>query len=419
MKNKKIVKYFPFVSIICVTYNRRPFFEVFFQCIRDQDYPANRFEVIIVDDGSDKIRDLVEKSKIPQIKYFEVREKMTLGRKRNYSHTLVDKRSKYITYFDDDDYHHPNRVSHAVDMLERNPSAMCAGASELYVYFKNIQKMYQFGPYAPNHATAGTFTFNRTLINTSFYDNDACLGEEKSFLKDYTVPFIQLDPMKTILVVSHAHNTFDKRNLLENANSRFVKESIKDIDMFIPQKHIKIKNFFLHEIDKLLMKYDIGEIKHKPDVSKQLLEIKAQHEKLKNEEIMSKIMVDKPGQGQVILTNDEVVDMIKNLQIDINVLLNENNTLKEQNKSKLMIEKPGQDNVLLTNDEVVDMIKNLQNEIGVLLDENNLLRDEKMSSIMMDKPGQGNVFLTNNEVVDVIKKLQKEISEFSAACPPG
>ena len=173
----------------------------------------------------------------------------------------------------------------------------------------------------------------------------------------------------------------------------------------------------MHEIDKLLMKYEFGEMKHKPDVSKQLLEIKAQHEKLKNEDIMSKIMVDKPGQGQVFLTNEEVVDMIKNLQNDINVLLNENNTLKEQNKSKLVIERPGQDNVLLTNDEIVGMIKNLQNEVGVLLDENNLLRDEKMSSIMMDKPGQGNVFLTNNEVVDVIKKLQKEISEFSAASP--
>lgn len=363
----KVVKYHPFVSIVCVTYNRRPFIESLFQCIRDQDYPASRYEIIIVDDGTDKIRDIVKKSKMPQIRYFEVSEKMSLGRKRNYSHTLVDKRSKYISYFDDDDYHHPNRVSHAVNVLEKTPSAMCSGTSELYVYFNNIKKMYQFGPYSLNHATAGTFTFRTELTKTSFYDNDACLGEERYFLKDYTVPFVQLDPMKTILVISHAHNTFDKRNLLEDKNSKFVKESVKDVDMFIPTKHVKIKNFFLNEVDKLLMEYDYGDLKHKPDVSKQLLEIKAQYEKIKSEEKMSKILMDKPGYGKVLLTNDEVVDMIKELQKEIQVLLVENNRLKEDSTSKIMMEKVGHGKVLLSNDEVVDMIKELQQEIQLLL----------------------------------------------------
>jgi hypothetical protein len=41
------------------------------------------------------------------------------------------------------------------------------------------------------------------------------MGEEKHFLKNYTIPMVQLDPMKTILVVSHKHNTFDKKQLLK------------------------------------------------------------------------------------------------------------------------------------------------------------------------------------------------------------
>ena len=66
-----------------------------------------------------------------------------------------------------------------MEMLSKYPSKLCAGSSELYVYFKHIQKMYQFGPYGPNHGTAGTFTFRRELLNETKYSDDACLAEEK------------------------------------------------------------------------------------------------------------------------------------------------------------------------------------------------------------------------------------------------
>ena len=55
-KNKK---HRPFVSICTPTFNRRPFIENMFQCFRNQDYPKDRIEWIIVDDGTDKINDLI------------------------------------------------------------------------------------------------------------------------------------------------------------------------------------------------------------------------------------------------------------------------------------------------------------------------------------------------------------------------
>jgi glycosyltransferase involved in cell wall biosynthesis len=311
MTKDRIIKYNPFVSIICVTYNRRPFFPTFFQCIRNQDYPASRYEIIIVDDGTDKIKDLVEKANIPQLKYFAVKDKMTLGMKRNYSHTLIDKRSKYISYFDDDDYHCPNRISHAVEILEKNKTALCAGSSEIYLYFKHIEKMYKFGPYGPNHATAGTFTFRRELLDITKYDDYACLAEEKSFLKDYTIPFVQLDPFKCILVISHEHNTFDKRKLLENPNESFVSLSDKTVDTFISKKNeIKIKKFFLEEIDSLLLEYDFGDPKHKPDVLNQLKNMEIQRN-------TQQIIFQTPGQEPRSLSNEEVVNLLVQQQNQI------------------------------------------------------------------------------------------------------
>ena len=63
--------YQPFVSICTPTFNRRPFIENMFQCFRNQTYPKDKMEWIIIDDGTDKIKDLVDKANIPQIKYFK------------------------------------------------------------------------------------------------------------------------------------------------------------------------------------------------------------------------------------------------------------------------------------------------------------------------------------------------------------
>ena len=49
----------PFVSIICITYNRRHFIPTLLECVINQDYIKNRFELIIVDDGTDKIYNLI------------------------------------------------------------------------------------------------------------------------------------------------------------------------------------------------------------------------------------------------------------------------------------------------------------------------------------------------------------------------
>lgn len=257
----------PFVSVCTPTFNRRPFIPMIVKCFLQQDYPLDRVEWIIIDDGTDKIGDLLES--VPQVKYFPFEEKMTLGKKRNLMHEKS--KGEYIVYMDDDDYYPPNRISHAVETLQKNPHALCAGSSEMYIYFKHIQKMYQFGPYGPNHSTAATFAFRRELLNRTRYDDNACIAEEKKFLRDYTIPFVQLDPMRSILVFSHIHNSYDKKGMLDLKNSR-VRLSEKTVDNFLKDDG-SIKQFFMEDIDELLNNYEPGNPIHKPDVKKQMEEL--------------------------------------------------------------------------------------------------------------------------------------------------
>jgi hypothetical protein len=123
--------------------------------------------------------------------------------------------------------------------------------------------MYKFGPYGPNHATAGTFAFKRALLKQTRYQDDAVIGEEKFFLKDYTIPFVQLDPLKTILVFSHSQNTFDKKKLIDTKNS-VCKESSLKVKHFIKSK--ELHSFYTKELDPLLESYELGQLKYKPDV---------------------------------------------------------------------------------------------------------------------------------------------------------
>ena len=313
-KHSKAIK--PFVSICTPTFNRRPFIESMIKCFKHQDYPKDRMEWIIIDDGTDKIEDLV--SGIKQVKYFKYDKKMNLGEKRNLMHQKS--KGQILVYMDDDDYYPPKRVSHAVEMLQSHPEALCAGSSEIYIYFKHIQKLYQFGPYGANHATAGTFAFKRKLLQDHKYD-DASLAEEKAFLKNYTVPFVQLDPLKTILVFSHDHNTFDKKKLLENLHPQYVKESEKTVEMFI--KEADLRDFYMNRIEELLVNYSPGRPLMKPDVILQTLSIEERRRKEaeKNLKLMAEnipsVTLTNPNGTITKLNIEQVVELLRHLQSSV------------------------------------------------------------------------------------------------------
>jgi len=307
--SKKINEQLMLVSMCTVTFNRRPFIPSMIQCFQHQTY-SGPMEWVIIDDGTDPIGDLV--AHLPHVNYIRLDVKHTLGKKRNlmHSHALGD----ILVYMDDDDYYPPDRVSHAVDRLTHS-TALCAGSSQLHVYFDHIDKIIEFGPYGVNHATAGTFAIKRELLNQTSYDETACMAEEKHFLKNYTIPMVQLDPHKTILVVSHVHNTFDKKKLLDKPNN-FIRETTLKMSDFITEPLLYA--FFKNDIHVALQNYKLGEIDHKPDVMNHL-----------KQPFCVKI-------GDRVLYEKEIVDVLNYQQRRIAEL---ENKIKLQNNSILTLMK--------------------------------------------------------------------------------
>jgi hypothetical protein len=227
-------------------------------------------------------------------------------------------------------------------MLRTNPKALCAGSSTMFMYFKHINKMYQFGPYGASHATAATFAFRRELLNETKFDENATVAEERIFLKDYKIPFVQLDPMKSILVFSHNHNSFDKKDLLKQLPNPYVHETT-----ILPRDIVKeadVYQFFMEDIDKLLDGYKAGSPENKPDVAKQITEIKETREKMIQEhakqqqdyqDFINKLTNTNPQMAQNKI--DQLTYIVQELSTENNQLKAKVNYLEEKIK-QLIIE---------------------------------------------------------------------------------
>ena len=357
---QKIIQSRPRVSVCTPTFNRRPFIPAMIKCFEHQDYPKELLEWIIIDDGTDKIEDLV--SHIPEVKYFKYDEKMKLGKKRNLMH---DKTSgDILVYMDDDDYYPPDRISHAVKRLQASPKALCAGSSELYCYFKGLDEMYKFGPYGPNHSTAGTFAFKRKLLSITKYEEDACLAEEKQFLHEYTIPFVQLDPMKTILVFSHEQNTFDKRNLLKHKN-KFVNLSNKQVTDFVSDKNLI--ELYTKTIPEEIVNYKPGSPEMKPDVLKQIAKMTKEREEMARQRQMQQQM-----QQHQMQQNPQIQQMQQQLhqqQMQIQQLQSQPNDKEinpENALTQITVQLDNGSTKQLTTIEVVGILDEQQNKINEL-----------------------------------------------------
>jgi len=323
-KQSKQSSMFPLVTVCTPTFNRRPFIPVMLKCFNHQTYPKDRIEWLILDDGTDKIEDLVKH--VPQVKYFRYEEKMTLGKKRNILNDHA--KGDIILYMDDDDYYPPERISHAVETLQKNPKALCCGSSELFIYFKHISKMYKFGPYGPNHATAATFAYRRELLSKTRYDEKSSIAEEKHFLKNYTIPFVQLDSKKSILVFSHEQNSFDKKVLLKQMpNPNIHETTVKPSDIV---KEEDILKFFMEDIDAALVNYQEGSVQRKPDVTAQIKRITEEREKMMQDHIKQQDYQDIINRLQIPANPQDMVNRIIEMSNTINNLTGENNKLKDK-----------------------------------------------------------------------------------------
>ncbi len=94
----------PLISCIMPTYNRRSFIGLSLRAFEAQDYPAK--ELIILDDGTDPIGDMVDQ--VASVRYVRLPARLSIGEKRNRA--CAEARGEIIAHWDDDDWYAPHRL---------------------------------------------------------------------------------------------------------------------------------------------------------------------------------------------------------------------------------------------------------------------------------------------------------------------
>ena len=200
------------------------------ECIYRQTYPHALLEWVIIDDSDDVTSFFQpDQSKGLNICYQRLESKHVLGKKRNLANSFC--KGDIIMYMDDDDYYPKERVAHAVEKLTGSEDILMAACSKMPILFLPERELWVSGPFGNNHGTAGTFAFKRQLLDQTSFNDLASSAEEKHFLKDYTIPMVQLEPSKTILCMAHGSNTFEKRRLKQGGSKkRFQRYSSEGLD---------------------------------------------------------------------------------------------------------------------------------------------------------------------------------------------
>lgn len=202
----------PFVSVITPTWNRPAFLPWLLYIYRYQDYPADRRELVILDDSPQSHLPIIQRltqghPEALNIRYIHHPEKLPLGKKRNMLNELAV--GEYILCMDDDDFYPVDKISYTIAMMQRH-RALISGSDQIPIWYSHINRLFKTHRFGPQNILNGTFCYHRNYLKKHRYIDDCNLGEEAGFTNQFTANPLQLPGERTILCISHSQNTFDK-----------------------------------------------------------------------------------------------------------------------------------------------------------------------------------------------------------------
>lgn len=164
----------PLVSCIMPTYNRRQFVPQAIAYFLRQESP--RKELVILDDGEDRIGDLVPDH--PEIRYFHEPKGRTLGAKRNRLCELA--RGDIIAHWDDDDWYASHRLDRQVKALKDSGKLLC-GIEHLLYYDSQQQAAFEYTCRSEKSRWLSLLCYQRKLWQHNRFP-DIQVGSDTRFL---------------------------------------------------------------------------------------------------------------------------------------------------------------------------------------------------------------------------------------------
>lgn len=189
------------------TFNRRSFVSRAVHCYLRQDYP--RKELIIVDDGSDPVGDLVPGD--PSIRYFRLRRRASIGSKRNLA--CASARGEIVCHWDDDDWSAPRRIRYQVESLLAQEADIC-GLEQVRFFKPDSNEAWDYvypRGWKRDWVCGGTLCYTKAFWEKHPF-RDVNEGEDTHFVwSDQSARVLSLSDKTFYIALIHADNTSPKR----------------------------------------------------------------------------------------------------------------------------------------------------------------------------------------------------------------
>lgn len=195
----------PLVTCIMPTCHRRGFVPRAIEYFLRQDYPSR--ELLILDDGSDPVADLVPAD--PRIRYTRLERRASLGAKRNLA--CGQARGDLILHWDDDDWYAPNRIQAQVSALLAADGEVC-GLRQMLFYAPDTAQvwLYDYPEGQRRWLTGGSLLYWKRVWQRHPFAN-VQVGEDTRFL--WSMPLdraVTLADYRIYVALVHARNTSPK-----------------------------------------------------------------------------------------------------------------------------------------------------------------------------------------------------------------
>jgi glycosyltransferase involved in cell wall biosynthesis len=199
----------PLISCIMPTYNRRSFITLALTCFREQTY-RNR-ELIVIDDGTDSIADLVRDE--PGVRYYRITGRLRIGAKRNRA--CAEARGELIAQWDDDDWYAPDRLTRQAAPILRD-EADVTGLENRFVLQMPDRRFWTLDPRLHRSmfvgdVHGGTLVFRRAIWMAGVRYPEVDLAEDARFLQLATASgrrLLKLENQGSFVYLRHSRNAW-------------------------------------------------------------------------------------------------------------------------------------------------------------------------------------------------------------------
>ena len=197
------------VSVVSPTYGRHRYIPFLLRQFAKQTFDPDRRELIVLDDSPEPYPFDDVRHKNVTYTHDNSRRYM-IWEKRNLLNGMC--RGHTIVCMDDDDIYFPERIAHALEVLDAHPKVLLAGCSSLYIYDMRQRNTFLFRSRHSKHILNGSFAYRKELLKTNQYKSNSGnnFNEERSFTHQFRTRAVPLDIAKTTVCVSHDCNTVPK-----------------------------------------------------------------------------------------------------------------------------------------------------------------------------------------------------------------